>query len=88
MNFENELNTLLQAGWRLNERESISKTFRFKDFQSAFAWMTKVAHIAEEQDHHPEWLNVYNRVSVTLTSHDVKHLTMRDIKLAQAMEQV
>jgi 4a-hydroxytetrahydrobiopterin dehydratase len=74
-------------GWSLLEdRDAISKTFTFADFAAAFAFMTRVALVAEKMDHHPEWSNVYRRVHVTLTSHDVKGLTRRDLALAQAMD--
>ncbi len=73
-------------GWSMAEdREAIVKTFRFDSFNSAFAFMTKCALMAEKMDHHPEWFNVYNRVEVTLTTHDSKGITDLDIKLAQFM---
>lgn len=64
---------------------AIARSFRFKDFRQAFAFMTECALMAEKLDHHPEWLNVYSRVDVTLTTHDSGGLTERDIKLARAM---
>lgn len=74
------------AGWAaVNGREAIEKRFKFKDFGAAFSWMTRVALLAEKLDHHPEWSNVYNTVDVVLTTHDAGGLTMRDIKLAAAM---
>jgi len=73
-------------GWHLCEdRDAIEKNFRFKDFKRAFAWMTAVALEAEKADHHPEWTNVYNRIHVTLITHDADGLTARDIDLARAM---
>ena len=76
-------------GWKLREdQKGIEKTFRFKNFRAAFAWMTEIAMFAEKRDHHPEWRNVYNRVDVVLTSHDVSGLTKRDIALAKIMEQL
>lgn len=67
-------------------RDAIAKTFKFKDFSEAFAFMTRVALKAEQMDHHPEWSNVYNRVEVVLTTHDANGLTQRDIDLARAMD--
>lgn len=73
-------------GWdEVEGRDAITKTFTFKDFNQAFGFMTRVALKAERMDHHPEWFNVYNRVDVTLSTHDAGGLTMRDIKLAQFM---
>ena len=78
---------LFASGWALVDgRDAIEKGFTFKGFVSAFGWMTQVAIFAEKWDHHPEWFNVYNRVSVTLTSHDVAGLSPRDIKLARKMD--
>lgn len=75
------------AGWSPVEgRDAITKTFRFADFAEAFGFMARVALIAEKMDHHPEWSNVYNRVEVTLTTHDADGLTMRDVDLARAMD--
>jgi 4a-hydroxytetrahydrobiopterin dehydratase len=67
-------------------RDAIKKTFRFKDFSEAFAFMTRVAMKAEQMDHHPEWFNVYNRVEVTLTTHDADGLSERDVAMARAMD--
>ena len=78
---------LFADGWEpMADRDAIRKTFKFADFPSAFGWMASVAIIAEKMDHHPEWSNVYNRVEVTLISHDVDGLSMRDVKLAQKMD--
>lgn len=74
-------------GWQETPgREAIAKTFRFKDFNAAFAWMTRVALMAEKLDHHPEWFNVYNRVEVTLSTHDAGGLTELDLNLARFMD--
>lgn len=74
-------------GWHETPgREAIAKTFRFKDFNAAFAWMTRVALMAERLDHHPEWFNVYNRVEVTLSTHDAGGLTELDLSLARFMD--
>jgi 4a-hydroxytetrahydrobiopterin dehydratase len=76
-------------GWtEVEGRDAISKRFSFKDFSEAFGFMARCALIAEKLDHHPEWLNVYNRVEVTLATHDAGGVTERDIKLAQAMDQL
>lgn len=76
-----------EAGWSHDpERDSVSKTFRFRDFSEAFGWMTRAALVAEKIDHHPEWRNVWNRVEVVLTTHDPKGLTELDQRLAQAMD--
>jgi 4a-hydroxytetrahydrobiopterin dehydratase len=67
-------------------RDAIAKTFTFKDFNSAFGFMTRAALTAEKLDHHPEWKNVYRTVEVTLSTHDAGGVTELDVKLAQAME--
>ena len=68
------------------KRDAISRDFTFRDFQEAFAFMTRVAFAAEKADHHPEWSNVYNRVHILLTTHDAQGLTRRDIELAKAID--
>jgi 4a-hydroxytetrahydrobiopterin dehydratase len=68
------------------EGEHLKRTFRFKDFSEAFAFMTRVALLAEQQDHHPEWFNVWNRVEIALTTHDAGGLSARDLKLAKAID--
>lgn len=74
-------------GWiEVEGRDAIAKTFKFKDFNAAFGWMTRVAMVAEVADHHPEWFNVYNRVEVTLSTHDAGGLTEKDIALASRMD--
>ncbi len=76
-------------GWRnLDERDAIAKTFVFADFNAAFGFMTRVALVAEKLDHHPEWLNVYKTVEVTLSTHDAGGVTERDVKLAEAMDRI
>ncbi len=83
------LEPLKSAGWsEVEGRDALSKTFSFRDFVSAFGWMTKVAIHAERMNHHPEWANTYNRVEVTLTSHDAGGLTKRDTELAGIMEEL
>ena len=74
-------------GWAMADgRDAIVKTFRFADFNAAFGWMSRAALRAERMDHHPEWFNVYNRVEVTLASHDAGGVTDRDIALAGFMD--
>jgi 4a-hydroxytetrahydrobiopterin dehydratase len=71
-------------GWQeASGRDAIQRHFKFKDFNEAFAFMTRVALMAEKMDHHPEWFNVYNRVEITLSTHDAGGLSARDIKLAE-----
>jgi 4a-hydroxytetrahydrobiopterin dehydratase len=78
---------LKDAGWTLSgDGKAISKDFKFKNFRAALAWMVRAGFEAEALDHHPEWSNVYNRVSVTLTTHDIGGLTEKDIRLAERME--
>lgn len=75
------------TGWtEVADRDAINKVFKFDDFSQAFAFMTRVALKAEVMDHHPEWFNVYNKVDVTLTTHDADGLSQKDIDLATAME--
>ena len=74
-------------GWQLVKGKSaITKTFQFKDFNAAFSWMTAIALYAEKLDHHPEWFNVYNRVIVTLSTHNVGGISKLDIKLAKLID--
>lgn len=76
-------------GWTEDEqRDVINKTFTFKNFNQAFGFMTRTALLAEKMDHHPEWFNVYNKVEVTLTTHDAGGITELDIKLARAMDRL
>ena len=73
--------------WQLREdRLAIVRSFRFADFSQAFAFMTRVALIAEKADHHPEWSNVYDRVEITLTTHDAGGLSRRDVAMAGAID--
>ncbi|XP_065215038.1 pterin-4-alpha-carbinolamine dehydratase-like [Planococcus citri] len=82
-----KLEPLLSNKWSLVEgRDAIKKEFVFKNFNEAFGFMTRVALLAEKMDHHPEWFNVYNKVQVTLSSHDVNGLSNRDVKLASFMD--
>jgi 4a-hydroxytetrahydrobiopterin dehydratase len=69
--------------------DKLTKTFKFSDFQEAFAFMTRVAFLAEKHDHHPDWSNSYNTVKIELTSHDVGNkVTERDHKLAKAIDKI
>ena len=77
------------TGWREVEgRDAITKKFVFKDFNEAFGFMARAALIAEKLDHHPEWFNVYNKVEVTLATHDAGGVTERDVALAEAMNRL
>lgn len=67
-------------------RDAIRREFRFRDFSQAWGFMARVALLAEAQDHHPEWSNVYGRVEITLTTHDVAGLSARDVRLARAID--
>jgi 4a-hydroxytetrahydrobiopterin dehydratase len=67
-------------------RDAIQRTFKFADFNVAFGFMTRCALKADQMDHHPEWFNVYNRVDVTLSTHDCDGLSERDIALAKFMD--
>ncbi|MFM5914979.1 MAG: 4a-hydroxytetrahydrobiopterin dehydratase [Chakrabartia godavariana] len=73
--------------WEVDDsRDGITRQFIFKDFSEAFAFMTRVALLAEVQDHHPEWSNVWNRVDILLTTHDAGGLSARDIRMATAID--
>jgi 4a-hydroxytetrahydrobiopterin dehydratase len=69
-------------------RDAITRSFRFDDFSAAFAFMTRVAAKADQMDHHPEWFNVWNRVDVTLSTHDAGGVTQKDIDLAAFMDSI
>jgi 4a-hydroxytetrahydrobiopterin dehydratase len=75
-------------GWvAVAGRDAIQRHFKFGDFNEAFGFMTRVAIKAQEMDHHPEWFNVYNKVEITLSTHDAGGLTERDILLARFIDQ-
>ena len=77
------------AGWQaVAGRDAIHKSFKFKDFNEAWGFMNRVALMAEKMDHHPEWSNVYNRVEITLSTHDCDGLSERDVKLARAIGKI
>ena len=76
-------------GWsEVKGRDAITRQFMFKDFNEAFGFMARAALIAEKLAHHPEWFNVYNKVEVTLATHDAGGVTERDMKLAEAMDRL
>lgn len=68
-------------------RDAIQRSFKFADFNAAFGFMSRAALMAEKLDHHPEWFNVYNRVDVTLATHDADGVTELDVKLAGFMDE-
>ena len=77
------------SGWReVQGRDANSRKFEFKNFNEAFAFMTRTALLAEKMDHHPEWFNVYKTVEVTLATHDAGGVTELDIRLAEAMNRL
>jgi len=77
------------TGWdEVAGRDAIRKSFQFKDFNAAWGFMARVALLAEKMDHHPEWFNVYNKVEITLSTHDAGGLSARDIKLAEAIDKL
>ena len=81
------LEPLFDTGWAMVDgRDAISKTYTFETFVAAFGWMTRAAMWAEKWNHHPEWFNVYNKVTVTLSTHDVDGLSSLDAKLARKMD--
>ena len=76
-------------GWSLDPSgSSIARDFVFADFSAAWAFMSRVALLAEKQDHHPDWSNVYNRVHIALSTHDAGGITARDIAMAEAIERI
>jgi 4a-hydroxytetrahydrobiopterin dehydratase len=73
--------------WTVAEgRDAIRREFRFRDFSEAWGFMARVALLAEAQDHHPEWSNVWNRVEILLSTHDAGGLSARDVRLARAID--
>lgn len=85
----NEVSTFIQAnsGWVIVD-EKLRKEYLFSDFVQAFAFMTSIAKYAEEQNHHPEWFNVYKKVRVDLTTHEVSGISERDFQMAKEMDSV
>ena len=83
------LATLSSAGWQLVEgRDAITKRFVFQDFNEAFGFMARVALVAEQKNHHPEWFNVYRTVDVTLSTHDVQGLSNLDVAMALEIDRL
>lgn len=85
---EAERDALLAAhpDWKLARNgDAIERTFQFADFSEAWGFMSRVALLAEKHDHHPEWFNVYNRVEITLTTHDADGLSQRDVDMVEAI---
>jgi 4a-hydroxytetrahydrobiopterin dehydratase len=75
--------------WReIEGRDAIARLLEFKDFSETFAFMTRVALLAEKMDHHPEWFNVYNKIDVTLSTHDAGGVTAKDVEMAKAIERL
>lgn len=75
------------SGWKeAPGRDAITRQFEFNDFNQAFAFMMRVALLAEKMDHHPEWSNVYNKIEVTLSTHDAGGVTENDLRMARAMD--
>ena len=75
-------------GWLVTEdRDAVKKTFELSNFKTAWGFMNYIALAAEQADHHPEWFNVYGKVEITLTSHDVSGLSKRDIALAMVIDE-
>lgn len=86
---ENEINMALRElqGWSY-KNGSITKSFKFKDFKEAFSTMTRIAFECEAQNHHPDWENVYNTLSIALNTHDAGGVTQKDIALAKSIENI
>ncbi len=84
-----ELNSLLSqlAGWTI-KNEKLHREYKFADFAHAFGFMATAAVLIEKMNHHPEWCNVYNRVSVDLTTHDTGGITKRDVELARVLDSI
>ncbi|MGI8943545.1 MAG: 4a-hydroxytetrahydrobiopterin dehydratase [Qipengyuania sp.] len=88
---EEERDSWMRAlpNWSLaRESNAIERRCEFENFSEAFAFMTRVALIAEKRDHHPEWFNVYNKVDITLTTHDAGGLSLRDVNMAKAIDKL
>lgn len=83
---QKELTGTLKS-WKL-EKDQLVREYKFKDFIEAFGFMTKVALLAQQSNHHPEWSNVYNKVKICLTTHDVGGITEKDLRLALEIESV
>uniref|UniRef100_A0A674PHF5 4a-hydroxytetrahydrobiopterin dehydratase n=1 Tax=Takifugu rubripes TaxID=31033 RepID=A0A674PHF5_TAKRU len=80
---------LRTAGWvEVEDRDAIFKELHFKNFNQAFGFMSRVALQAEKMNHHPEWFNVYNKVQITLTTHDCGGLSKRDVRMAKFIDKI
>tara|TARA_Y100000782_G_C10163184_1_gene256499 strand:+ start:184 stop:495 length:312 start_codon:yes stop_codon:yes gene_type:complete len=86
---ENEIkNELIKVkGWTINKNK-LTKTFEFRDFEDAFTFMTRIAMEVEKMNHHPEWFNIYNKVKIELTTHDVNGISNFDFKLAKIINDI
>jgi len=82
-----DLNSISQAPWEIR-CDKLYKEFSFKDFATAFGFMSSVAIYAEKQNHHPEWFNVYNKVRIELTTHEAGGISQRDFALARLIEKI
>eukprot|EP00638_Chattonella_subsalsa_P011084 CAMPEP_0117793110 /NCGR_PEP_ID=MMETSP0948-20121206/9854_1 /TAXON_ID=44440 /ORGANISM="Chattonella subsalsa, Strain CCMP2191" /LENGTH=99 /DNA_ID=CAMNT_0005623485 /DNA_START=154 /DNA_END=453 /DNA_ORIENTATION=+ len=77
----------IRRGWtQMENRDALNKIFMFEDFNGAWSFMSRTALLAEKMDHHPEWFNVYNKVEVTLTTHDCGGVSKKDIIMAEKMD--
>ncbi|XP_029925518.1 pterin-4-alpha-carbinolamine dehydratase 2 [Myripristis murdjan] len=86
---EQLLMELRATGWvEVEDRDAIYKELHFKTFNQAFGFMSRVALQAEKMNHHPEWFNVYNKVQITLTTHDCGGLSKRDVKMAKFIDKI
>ncbi len=88
---DNEISAALAKlpGWsRVEGRSAIKKSYQFANFTEAWGFMARVALLAEKQDHHPEWFNVWNKVEITLSTHDAGGLSARDVRLAESIEKL
>ncbi|KAJ1552319.1 putative pterin-4-alpha-carbinolamine dehydratase, partial [Nowakowskiella sp. JEL0078] len=82
-----QLKPLLQNKWNFEDkRDALQKKFLFENFQQAWVFMSQVATKADAMDHHPEWSNVYNKVDITLTTHDCNGISLKDVELANFID--
>ena len=84
---KSEISKLAKTGWK-HAKKKIRKEFKFANFRDAFAFMTRCAMEIEKMDHHPEWFNVYNKLTVELTTHDARDVTSKDVALAKIMDKI
>jgi len=83
-----QLGSLLPRWAKAASQDALTRTFRFRDFSEAWGFMSRVALLAQAQDHHPDWSNVYSTVTITLSTHDAGGLSARDVRLAQAIDAI